>query len=581
MTGLIYFCQLKLYRMQKALRLLPIALCSLLLLVGCGKKDKSARYISKDAVGIISINTTQLIKKVGLDMLFQSPMFKEMSRSTGADSTSFNLEATGIQYLATVYAYALPDQRLSSKSKFMAVIPLKDAGKLAAFIKKQFKEAKVETKDKLTLATLNNNICVGWDKNTLIVAAAPPHNEWSEQDQSYSEVNNTTILTEEIQKAFAMPEDQSMAGNKNFGDLVKAGHDISFWLNYESLMNNLPQEQLGTPGTIMASQKKLVKDAYMAGGVNFENGKITGDATYYFNPTVKAVAEALEVKSANDDLLKKVQGKQLNLMMSYHINPQGIKTLIDTLGVMPYVAMGLKDYGLTLDDILNAFSGDFLLAVTDFSVATESQSYTLGGSSVNYTKPVPSFKATLSFKVKDKAAFDKLLQAAVGQQILTSSAPNVYTAGFLNLATNGAYAVISNEAAVAGAYLAAPGNASFPVPSEVKNSPYSFYMDIKNSIQAVPLDLLYGKQDTGVFHDGKNLLEAISAHGGKVKGDHSDFHFEATFVNKKENSLLQLIKFGQKVKKAEEKEGDSYNDIIPEADSMSEEELTDTAVEAI
>ena len=560
--------------MQKALRIIPIALCCLLLLASCGKNDKSTRYISKDAVGIVTLNGAQIIKKVGIDMFLSGQLFKQ-----GKDSSSLNLEEMGIQFLATFYAYAVPDQRLDRKVRFMVVAPIKDVSKLSAYIKKEFPEAKLSTSGDLSLAVLDKNLCVGWDKNTIILATTPPRDEWDMNPAAATGTDVSVILSEEVQKTFKMPEDQSMISDKKLAELLKAGHDISFWLNYENLMNSLPQEQIGQAGAIMASQKKLLKDAYVAGGVDFEKGKITGDAAYYFNPTVKNIAEALEAKSTNDDLLKKVQGKQLNLLMSYHINPKGVKTMLETMGASGFAAMALKEYNITLDEVLDAFSGDFLLAVTDFSVATESQSYTMGGSSVNYTKPVPSYKATLSFKLKNKTAFDKLLQIATSNQILTSTAPNTYSAGFLHLITNGDYVALSDQPAVATAYLQASGN-DFKIPSEVKSSPFGFFMDIHNSIQAVPLDLLYGKQDTALFHDGRNLLETMSAYGGKVKGDHSDFHFEAAFVNKEENSLIQISQFIKKVKEAEQKEGDSFDDVVPEEDS-TETVTADTAAPAI
>lgn len=186
---------------------------------------------------------------------------------------------------------------------------------------------------------------------------------------------------------------------------------------------------------------------------------------------------------------------------------------------------------------------------------------------MSYTKPVPHFKASLSFRVKDKAALDKLLQLGLNSQTFTASAVPVqgtaFTAGPVTIAVNNEYVVISNDAEVAGAFLAATGS-SFNIPSEVKNNPYGFFADIRNSVKNLPLDLLYGKEDTAVFHDAKNLMESVTAYGGKVSGDHVDFHFEALFQNKNENSLLQLIRFAQKVAEAEKKEGDSFEEVVPE-----------------
>lgn len=554
--------------MQKALRLLPITLCLLLLLSSCSKDTGHSRYISKDAIGVVAINTTELLKKAAWNAISGSPIFKELS---GGDTTKFDFEATGLDPMNTYYGYAVTDQRFAGKSRFMMIIPLKSADKFKAFIKEKSPEAKFSTKDKLNFVIIEGNFCIGWDDKTAIAATlSPSYEAWQSKGTAVAG-NEATILTEEIQKTFALPEDQSMADNKKFGELVKANHDISFWLNYETLMNSMPQDEMGTAGAVMASQKKMLKDAYVAGGIDFEKGKITGDATYYFNNAVKEIAEGLEAKSVNNDLLDKVPGSQLNLMMSYHFNPKGIKTMAETMGVLPLANVALKEYGLSLDDVLNAFTGDFLLAVTDFSVATESQSYTMGGNSVNYTKPVPSFKASLSFKIKDKAAFDKLAQTGVTKELFTSPAPNTYALGSMaTLSASNEYAVISNDPAVTSAFLGATSKSSFKVPADVKNNPYGFYLDIKNSIKSVPLDLLYGKEDSTVFQEARGLLESISAYGGKVKGDHSDFHFEVTFQNKEENSLMQLSNFFQKVAEAEEKEGDSFDEVVPQEDTATE-----------
>jgi hypothetical protein len=573
--GAYLFLQTKTLFMQKVFRFLPIVACLLFVLSSCSKPSENSRYISKDAVGVLSINTASLVKKVAWSALSGSPMFKDLTSKAGGDSTGFDIEKTGIE-VATFFAYALPDQRLAAKSKFMVIIPLKDAAKFQAFVKEKFPKAKIETKGDLTVATLNEFTIMGWNKKTAIAAATTAMDNFSDAAATTPPVNATTILMEEVEKTFAMKEDMSLAGNKKFMDLQKANHDIGFWLNYQAIAENMPADQMGMFGNVVASQKKLLKDAFIAGGVDFEKGKVDGNATYYFSDSAKVIANAMASKTTSDELLKKVNGSQMNLMMSYHLNPQGIKTLAETMGVTVFAESALKQYGLTFDEVLNAFAGDFLLAVTDFSVSTESKSYAMNGNTVNYTSPVPTFKATLSFNLKDKAAFDKVMKVATDNQMLTTTAPGIYNfAGFATLATNDKYAVISNDAGVASAYLVSPGNSDFKVPADVKNNPYGFFFDIKNSIKSVPLDLLYGKEDTAVFHDARNLMESISAYGGKVSGDHSDFHFEVNFQNKEENSLMQIINFSQKVADAEKREAASIDEVIPDADST--DVMVDTA----
>jgi hypothetical protein len=562
--------------MQKTIRFIPILMGFLLLLGACGKAPESIRYIPKDAIGVISVNTMELSKKVAWNLLSGSPLITEMT-SGSSDTAKLDIEKTGIDPLNTFFAYALPEQRMAGKSKFFLIIPLKDAEKFKTFLKEKFPKAEITTKDKLTIAQLGNNAIIGWDKTTAIAVASPSDNvgNWNDADaMPKPATDNKVLLAEEIQKAFALPKDQSIAENKNFMELQKQAHDISFWLNYEALANGMPQDAIGTAGAILASQKKLIKDTYIAGSLDFEKGKIVGDATYYLNSTSKGIAEAMVPGSINNDLLKRVPGSQMNLILSYHFNPQGLKALIDTMGVLPMANMGLKEFGLTLDEVLNAFTGDFLFTVTDFSIQTKSQSYNVGGSAVNYTSPVPSMRAALTFKIKDKTAFDKLLQIATGQQLLTSSGNNTYSIGpWAHLSTNGDFVALTNDTATASAFMSSAGNADWKIPAEVKNNPYGFYADIKNSIKSLPLDLLYGKEDTAVFHDGKNLMESLVAYGGKVEGNKSTFHFEAVFQNKDENSLLQLINFSKKVAEAEKREADNIDDVIPAADATT----TDTA----
>lgn len=554
--------------MQKLTRLIPLILSFLILFSACSKAPETTRYIPKDAIGVVSLNTVELAKKVAWSALAGSPMFKEMTGKAG-DTTKFDIEKTGIEPLTTFFAFGMPDQRLAGKSKFMVILPLKDAEKFKTFIKENYPNAKVESKDKLTFISIDANTCIGFDGKTAIAATANKayQREWNEDGTPKVADNSQhlTILTEEIQKCFALPKDQSIAENKEFASLIKESHDFSFWLNYEALASGLSQEELGSAGAIMASQKKLVKDAYFTGSLDFEKGKIVADARYHFNNSAKAIAQAMASQSDNAELLKKVPGNQLNLLMSYHFNPAGIKVLADTMGMAPLANMALKEMGLTLDDILNAFTGDFLFTISDFTVQTKNLAASVGGSAVNYTSPEPSMKAFLSFKIKDQAAFGKLMQIATGREMLMATGPDAYMIGagvYLNKKDD--YVAVTNDQAAANAFATGAAAAKFDIPKEVKNNPYGLYIDIRNSVQSLPLDLLYGKEDTAVFHDGKKLLESVVAYGGKIDGNHAPFHFELNFQNKEENSLMQLINFSQKVMEANKREADSFDDIIPD-----------------
>jgi|GEM_PF-731189 hypothetical protein len=551
--------------MQKIIRFIPIAIFCLIGLFSCNSKTDNSKYISKDAMGVVAINTVELSKKIAWNVLSGSPIFGELMQS-GSDTAQFDIEKTGMQPLGTYYFYASPDQRLSGQSRIMMIVPLTDAAKFSTFLKEKFPEAKTQPGDKISLATIGEYAAVAWDKQTAIVAVGT-QDEWN--GNTSTPVLN--ILTEEVQKAFNMPADQSINSLDKFGKLLKEGNDLSFWVNYETMISNMPQETIGTAGAVLASQKKLLKDAYVAAGLNFEKGKINADAIYYYNDAVKAVAEALDLKKADQELLARLPGQQLNLLMSYHFNPEGLRVLMDTMGVLPIATLWLREAGVDINDLLAAFTGDFLLSIADFDIKTESRSYSMGGESVNYTSPVPSFKAVLSFKINDEAAFNRLLQLGISQQLIKGSAEGLYSIGnTAALAVKGSYGAFSNEAATAASVANGSMSGKVNIPSEVKKSPYAFYADVQHSIQSIPLDLLYGKEDTAVFHHGKNLIEHVVAYVSSTKGNQSNFHAEVTFQNKNENSLMQIIQFSQKVAEAEKRNGNSIEEVIPEEDTIDD-----------
>ncbi len=74
--------------MQKITRLIPLILCFFILFSACNKAPETTRYIPKDAIGVVSLNTTELAKKVMWSAISGSPMFKEMMGKDG-DTTLF------------------------------------------------------------------------------------------------------------------------------------------------------------------------------------------------------------------------------------------------------------------------------------------------------------------------------------------------------------------------------------------------------------------------------------------------------------------------------------------------------------
>ncbi|MFT4062308.1 MAG: DUF4836 family protein [Edaphocola sp.] len=544
--------------MKNRYSVLPILLLLAVAWAGCSRNDDQTRYISKNAIGVISLNTERLAKKIVLSSLSGSSLMQQISKYLGSDSTNLDLEKTGIDPLSTFYAYAVADQRFSGGSRFVIILPLKKADNFNAFLKSKFPSLQATKNGAWVVAAISENAAIGWDEHTAIVVSAG--------GDYYDNTSNGQSLAAAVAETFNLKKEESLASAENFKEMAENNHDIGYWVNYEVMAATLPQDQMGSPGAILATQKKLVKDAYVIGGVDFEKGKVMGTANYHYNPTMGAILAAFESNNDNDDLLHHIPGRQMNLMLDTHFDPKGVKVLIDSLGQYPLVESALKEYGLSTDKVLAAFTGDFLVSVADFTIKTESRSYAMGDENYSYTSPTPHFKANMVFKIGDHAAFDQLMQVALQNEILTQAGAGIYKLGeFATLVVKGNYAAVSNDAAVAAA---ATQNAAVPanIPSELKEKPTAFYADIKNSIRPLPLDLLYGKEDTAVFADGKKLIESITGYSKKPSKKSTEIYFEVKFQNKDENSLMQIINFAQKVADAESRNGNEQEETYP-ADS--------------
>jgi len=154
-------------------RILSVALllCTMFFFFSsCKKNSDNARHIPKEATAVLSIDMASISKKLAMDMLFNSDMFKNMSKKAGKDSSNFkDIQDAGIDFLNTFYAYATPDKRYSGEQRVVALIPLSDGGKWEEYVKKTFKAAQIKAVDKRKEGLLGDGMYAAWDDKMLVI----------------------------------------------------------------------------------------------------------------------------------------------------------------------------------------------------------------------------------------------------------------------------------------------------------------------------------------------------------------------------------------------------------------------------
>ncbi|MCW3122735.1 MAG: hypothetical protein JWQ38_2227, partial [Flavipsychrobacter sp.] len=360
-------------------------------LTACNKIPDHARYIPKDAVAVISVNLRSLSKKVAWNMITGSKLFKEMQKRIPEKSTKDamqGIENAGIDALNSFYVYVKTDARFTAGNRVTGLVPLADEAKWEAYMKSVFPQVVVKQVGDRKEASLGTDMYIGWNKNLLIImnTMAPA----AVTDSPGTEVNTPDLATvsAEMGNAFGIAKENSVINNKHFSKLQTEGHDMTFWLNYDQLMSQYSGDMAQKMG--MSLSGALWKDAAFTAGFDFKKGKITGDMRYYMSDDMKEIGKELGATNADKEMLERLPSQNMDMLMALHLSPKGIKTLLDKTGLLGLVNVGLSTQGMSVDNVLDAFTGDMAVVMNDFSLNMETVTDSFMGQAVVHQNQKPS-----------------------------------------------------------------------------------------------------------------------------------------------------------------------------------------------
>lgn len=496
----------------------------IVLLSACNTASDREQYIPADAMAVMTLNGSKLGKKIAWDVLFSGDLFKNFK--------SDDVKKTGIDLMNKFYVYALPDQRLNAKMKIVAIIPLANKREWTAFLKNKYPGLHENNEKGYHIAALQGNMIAGWNGKTAILVFTP--------DSYGLEENNTSaILSETLNTTLHLDGKDAISGNEKFQLLQKDNFDIGIWVNYERLSQSLPQNPIEA-ATAFAGHASLTQDAYMTGGINFEKGKISGDIKYYANPAMQHIMKQIISENYTDDLAKRMPPGKVAAMLNYHINPQGIKSMLDTMGTTTIINDELENQGLTIDGILRCFTGDFFFSASDVNTTVKTDTFSFNGHTDTFSRNETSANWILAFKIADRQAMDKLLQVFINEKILTGKEENLFSVvgSPALLALRDSYAVVTAQEQNIGYFFSGSGTGRADIPAEISRNPMSAFVDL-NALSPLFESRFRVFPPSGNM---KNLTESIIMYGGTVKDDYTLMHLDINFQQKEENSLLQIIR---------------------------------------
>jgi hypothetical protein len=546
-----------------------IACLCIVLLGSCNNIPDHAKYIPKDALVVVGVNTKEIGKKIAWNAIMGSKLMEEMQKQKTGNAVSDPAEL-GIELMSTSYVYVRPDKRFDGGARITALIPMNSTEKWESFIKKSFPGAEVKQGNKYKSAELAEGMYAGWNNDLLIVMnTLDVQGAYNEAEDVFADategdtavvvhqqpVVNETQLSAEMEKAFSTSKENALTGNKHFSKLEQDAHDITLWINYDALMEQYMGEGMSNMMGISLSNT-LWKDAALAAGFDFEKGKITGDIFYYVPDAMKQVAEDLGSTNADKELAERMPAQNLDMLMAWHLAPKGVKGMLEKTGVLGFVNLALSGEGLSIDYILDAFTGDMAIALNDFTLSKkpgEISDTAEGGDNKPYSG---AMHYTYALKINKKENFDKLLGLAISEGGLQARDKNSYYwpsgTDTMLLAIEGDHFVISNHAANARGFLQGTfKKMEKPAGAEVVyNQPFGIYFNAQGMMNALDPNISGNPKDAQMLAESKKLLKDVHFKGGDFSSSAFRYQMAINFLDKDENSLLQLMDFAMRMNKA-------------------------------
>lgn len=175
-----------------------------------------------------------------------------------------------------------------------------------------------------------------------------------------SGADKNSIVTA-VEEVFTGQNDGSIADNPGFQKAMKGDHDIVTYINFDSYTSMLPEAAKLQLGAMGLSDEDLVGNN-VASYVDFKDGEVHSESFINLSKKVEKDLNMLFNDKVTTDFSPFVPNEGLTSFMTFAMDIKGTNQLLKEKGVGGMVNLAIARYGLTADDLANAFGGDIMLA---------------------------------------------------------------------------------------------------------------------------------------------------------------------------------------------------------------------------
>ncbi|MBK8143927.1 MAG: DUF4836 family protein [Bacteroidetes bacterium] len=541
-----------------------------LVLFSCNKIPNHAKYIPKNALGVFTVDMDKLTKKLIWNVLTGSEIFDEMQKDVKNEESKKAMKDfsnIGIDPTSTLYIFYTGNMQDENHPCLLAA--MKDAGKFESFISKNYPTLKIEDNSSYKSCVVEDKILLSWNKEAAI--ATMINNRFS-----YEVIDsNTAVQTDKMEvgekdknylkELFGLRSENAITSISNFKKLQNDGHDFSFWVNYEELYKQ--NKDLSSSEVKAFIKEDYFRDAALACGFDFEKGAVDMTMDYFFSKELAAIYKKYSNDNVDESLISAIPSKHIDILVAYNLKPKMIEEFLKEFKLDGLANLGLVAMGTSMESIMSAFKGDMVMALTDMKAMAKDSVQ----SPMSYTTDFPDFNLSFAMALDDVSGFEKLLDKGVKQSLIVKNG-NMYTmpnGGEGALMYDKSKFVYSNKVNNAQQFMSGKGNAKEGIPADawknIVGNPISMYADVKKLMEVLPIEPTT-EDEKKLLAEVKQMFTFAQIYGGKMKGNANHLEGNLFFSDKNENSMIQLINLGIKIKKAEDAK--KKNEPIPAVDSL-------------
>lgn len=541
-----------------------------LVFFSCNKIPNHAKYIPKNALGVFTVDMDKLTKKLIWNVLTGSEIFDEMQKDVKNEESKKAMKDfsnIGIDPTSTLYIFYTGNMQDENHPCLLAA--MKDAGKFESFISKNYPTLKIEDNSSYKSCVVEDKILLSWNKEAAI--ATMINNRFS-----YEVIDsNTAVQTDKMEvgekdknylkELFGLRSENAITSISNFKKLQNDGHDFSFWVNYEELYKQ--NKDLSSSEVKAFIKEDYFRDAALACGFDFEKGAVDMTMDYFFSKELAAIYKKYSNDNVDESLISAIPSKDIDILVAYNLKPKMIEEFLKEFKLDGLANLGLVAMGTSMESIMSAFKGDMVMALTDMKAMAKDSVQ----SPMSYTTDFPDFNLSFAMALDDVSGFEKLLDKGVKQSLIVKNG-NMYTmpnGGEGALMYDKSKFVYSNKVNNAQQFMSGKGNAKEGIPADawknIVGNPIAMYADVKKLMEVLPIEPTT-EDEKKLLAEVKQMFTFAQIYGGKMKGNANHLEGNLFFSDKNENSMIQLINLGIKIKKAEDAK--KKNEPIPAVDSL-------------